>query len=78
MGGCYNICPQIGVRLYTAFREGDLPAARRFQQELIGTWNIFLRGATWGSFDEALRYLGIAQTATAMPYRTALPFSCTR
>ena len=72
VGGSYNICPHIAVALYRAFLTGDLPTAKKLQQDLIAAWNIFLRGAVWGAFDEALRYLGIAETATAMPYRTTL------
>jgi 4-hydroxy-tetrahydrodipicolinate synthase len=72
VGGSYNISPHIAVGLYTAFLKGDLARAKKLQQDLIAVWSIFLRGAVWGGFDEALRYLGIAETATAMPYRTAL------
>ena len=72
VGGGYNIFPHTIAGLYRAFLDGDLDKAKKLQQDLIETWNIFLRGAVWGSFDEALRYLGIAESATARPYRTAL------
>ena len=72
VGGGYNIFPHTIAGLYRAFLDGDLDKAKKLQQDLIQTWNIFLRGAVWGSFDEALRYLGIAESATARPYRTAL------
>jgi len=72
VGGGYNIFPHTIAGLYRAFLDGDLEKAQSLQQELIETWNLFLRGAVWGGFDEALRYLGIAESGTARPYRTAL------
>lgn len=72
VGGLHNVCPHIAVELYNAFRAGNLDLARQRQQELIETWQIFKYGAIWGAFDEALRWLGICESATAAPYRTAL------
>ena len=72
VGGLHNICPRIAVELYDAFRAGDLVTARQRQQTLIETWQIFKHGAIWGAFDEALRWLGICESATAAPYITQL------
>lgn len=72
VGGLHNICPHIAVELYQAFRAGDLETARLRQRTLIETWQIFKYGAIWGAFDEALRWLGICQRATAAPYITLL------
>ena len=72
VGGLHNICPHMAVELYNAFVTGDLQTARLKQQELIETWQIFKHGAIWGAFDEALRWLGICERATAAPYTTAL------
>jgi dihydrodipicolinate synthase/N-acetylneuraminate lyase len=60
------------VELYDAFRTGDLATARQRQQTLIDAWQIFKYGDIWGAFDEALRWLGICEGATAAPYRTSL------
>ena len=38
VGGLHNVCPQIAVELYNAFRAGDLVTARQRQQTLIETW----------------------------------------
>jgi len=73
IGGLYNVCPQIVVDLYRAFESGDRERARRRQRELIEAWQIFKYGAIWGAFDEALRWLGIAERATGAPYSTELP-----
>jgi 4-hydroxy-tetrahydrodipicolinate synthase len=72
VGGLHNICPHVAVELYNAFSSGDLEAARARQQTLIETWEIFRYGAIWGAFDEALRWLGICESATAPPYVTKL------
>jgi dihydrodipicolinate synthase/N-acetylneuraminate lyase len=72
VGGLHNICPHIAVELYNAFRAGDLETARRRQQSLIETWQIFKHGAIWGAFDEALRWLGLCERATGAPYITTL------
>jgi 4-hydroxy-tetrahydrodipicolinate synthase len=72
VGGLHNICPRIAVELYDAFRAGDLATARQRQQTLIKAWQIFKYGDIWGAFDEALRWLGICDGATAAPYRTIL------
>jgi len=42
------------------------------QRELIATWELFRYGNIWGAFDEALRYLGIADRATGAPYVSKL------
>jgi len=68
----HNVCPNIAVELYNAFRAGDLETARQRQQSLIETWQIFKHGAIWGAFDEALRWLGMCERATGAPYTTAL------
>lgn len=72
VGGLHNICPHIAVALYRAFRAGDLPRARQLQQDLAATWELFRFGNIWGAFDEALRYLGIAECATGAPYVSRL------
>jgi dihydrodipicolinate synthase/N-acetylneuraminate lyase len=72
IGGLHNICPHIAVALYRAYRNGELETARKHQQDLIATWEIFRCGNIWGAFDEALRYLGIAQSATGAPYVSKL------
>ena len=72
VGGLHNICPHLAVGLHQAFLAGDLPRARQLQRELIDAWQIFRYGDIWGAFDEALRYLGICQSATAAPYVTKL------
>ena len=72
IGGLHNICPRLAVLLYEAYRGGDLNRARTLQQQLSATWQIFDCGEVWGAFDEALRYLGIANGATCAPYVTPL------
>ena len=72
VGGLHNICPQIAVDLYEAYRAGDVARAQKRQRELIEAWQIFRYGAIWGAFDEALRYLGLCDRATGAPYVTAL------
>ncbi|MBS1798425.1 MAG: dihydrodipicolinate synthase family protein [Acidobacteria bacterium] len=72
VGGLHNICPQIAVALYRAFHRGDLEQAKKLQRDLTAVWQIFRYGSIWGAFDEALRYLGIAQRATGAPYITKL------
>ena len=62
----------MAVELYTSFRSGDLQKAREIQQDLISTWQIFKYGNIWGAFDEALRYLGLAERATGAPYVSRL------
>lgn len=72
VGGLHNICPHIAVALYKAFRRGDLIGANNCQGELSATWELFRYGNIWGAFDEALRYLGIADRATGAPYISKL------
>jgi len=72
VGGLHNICPHLAVKLYEAFRAGEFELARRLQQDLVEAWQIFRYGEIWGAFDEALRYLGICERATAAPYVTEL------
>jgi len=68
VGGLHNICPHLAVALYDAFRAGDIETANKLQRDLVETWKIFRYGHVWGAFDEALRYLGIANRATGAPY----------
>ncbi|MBS1850539.1 MAG: dihydrodipicolinate synthase family protein [Acidobacteria bacterium] len=72
IGGLHNICPHMAVALYQAYRGGDKEQAHKLQQDLIATWELFRHGNIWGAFDEALRYLGIAQCATGAPYVSKL------
>jgi dihydrodipicolinate synthase/N-acetylneuraminate lyase len=72
IGGLHNICPHMAVSLYRAFCRGDLTTARTLQRDLIATWELFRYGNIWGAFDEALRYLGIAERATGAPYVSIL------
>jgi len=72
VGGLHNLCPHIAVGLYSAFQTGDLARARQLQRDLIEAWQVFRYGSIWGGFDEALRYLGICERATAAPYVTPL------
>jgi len=68
IGGLHNLCPHLAVELYKAFCAGQLERARQLQKDLVETWQLFRYGNIWGAFDEALRYLGIAQRATGAPY----------
>jgi len=72
IGGLHNICPHIAVELYRAYQAGDLETARKRQNDLILAWDLFRYGNIWGGFDEALRYLGLAERATGAPYITRL------
>jgi len=72
IGGLHNICPHMAVDLYTSYNSGNLQRAREIQQDLINTWQIFKYGNIWGAFDEALRYLGLAERATGAPYVSRL------
>jgi 4-hydroxy-tetrahydrodipicolinate synthase len=72
IGGLHNICPHMAVDLFTSYNSGDLQRAREIQQDLINTWQIFKYGNIWGAFDEALRYLGLAERATGAPYVSRL------
>jgi 4-hydroxy-tetrahydrodipicolinate synthase len=72
VGGLHNICPHMAVALYQAYQRGDLSGARNLQKELIATWELFRYGNIWGAFDEALRYLGVAERATGAPYVSKL------
>jgi 4-hydroxy-tetrahydrodipicolinate synthase len=72
VGGLHNICPHLAVDLYDTFRAGDLEKARQKQRDLAAAWQIFNYGSIWGAFDEALRWLGICERATAAPYTTAV------
>lgn len=72
VGGLHNLCPHMAVQLYKSYCSGDLQGARRLQKDLISTWQIFKYGNIWGAFDEALRYLGLADRATGAPYVSRL------
>jgi len=72
IGGLHNICPHIAVALYRAYCNGDLDGARKLQDDLAATWEVFRYGNIWGAFDEALRHLGIAECATGAPYVSRL------
>ena len=39
---------------------------------MIQAWRLFQYGNVWGGFDEALRYLEIAERATGAPYVSKL------
>jgi len=69
IGGLHNICPHMAVALYQAYRRGDLDGARTLQRELTATWELFRHGNIWGAFDEALRYLGIAEAGNWVSLR---------
>ena len=66
------MCPHLAVALYEAFCAGEIEKARQCQRDLTLAWNIFKYGSIWGGFDEALRYLRIAERATGAPYVTSL------
>jgi len=72
VGGLHNLCPHMAVELYETYCSGDLQKARELQKDLINTWQIFKYGSIWGAFDEALRYLGLADRATGAPYVSRL------
>jgi len=72
VGGLHNICPHMAVALYRTYRSGKMDRARELQRNLISTWELFRYGNIWGAFDEALRYLGIAESATGAPYISKL------
>ncbi|MBK9166153.1 MAG: dihydrodipicolinate synthase family protein [Bryobacterales bacterium] len=72
VGGSHNLCPHMAVALWDAFQAGQLERARELQRDMIAAWQVFRRGAIWGAFDEALRYLGICERATGAPYVTAV------
>lgn len=72
IGGLHNICPHLAVALYEAFCAGDLEIARDLQRNMIQAWRLFQYGNVWGGFDEALRYLKIAERATGAPYVSKL------
>jgi 4-hydroxy-tetrahydrodipicolinate synthase len=72
ISGLTNICPQIAVALYKASQKGDWELARKLQRDFSAVWQLFRFGNVWGGFDEALRYLGIAERATAAPYISRL------
>lgn len=72
VGGLYNLCPHLSVALYKAFQDGDTSRASELQTEVIEAWQVFRKGAIWGAFDEALRYLEICERATGAPYITSL------
>lgn len=75
VGGLHNLCPHLAVGLYRSFCEGNFEAARTFQRQLISALDVFRYGNIWGGFDEALRYLGIADRATGSPYRSDVSVS---
>lgn len=72
VGGLHNICPHMAVALYRAYRSAQIDSARELQRNLASTWELFRYGNIWGAFDEALRYLGIAESATGAPYVSKL------
>lgn len=72
VGGLYNVCPHLAVRLWDAFHRGALEEAQQLQEDLNAVWEIFRYGAIWGAFDEAMRYLGVGERATGRPYVTPL------
>lgn len=72
VGGLHNLCPHMAVELYESYSSGDLERAKSIQQDLIKTWKIFRYGNIWGAFDEALRYLGLADRAAGAPYLSTL------
>lgn len=72
IGGLHNLCPHLAVALYKAFTEGRIDTARELQRDIIQTWQLFKYGSIWGAFDEALRYLQIADRATGAPYISSL------
>ncbi|MGH9644561.1 MAG: dihydrodipicolinate synthase family protein [Terriglobales bacterium] len=72
VGGLHNICPHVAVALYKSYCGGDLSVAYKLQRDLIAIWELFRYGNIWGAFDEALRHLGIAESATGAPYRSKL------
>jgi 4-hydroxy-tetrahydrodipicolinate synthase len=75
VGGLHNICPHLAVALYDAFCTGELDTARELQRNLAQAWQLFNYGNIWGGFDEALRYLEIADRATGAPYVSKLTAS---
>ena len=72
VGGLHNLCPHMAVALYNAFKAGNWQRADQLQEDMAATWQLFQRGAIWGAFDEALRYLGICERGTGSPYITSL------
>ncbi len=72
VAGLHNVCPHLAVALYQAFKEGKIEVAKDRQRDLIDAWQIFQYGSIWGAFDEALRYLKIAERATGAPYISKL------
>ena len=72
IGGLHNVCPRIVVECYEAFSAGDLARAKAAQDAMIRIAAIFQYGAIWGGFNEALRYLGICEQASAAPFTSAL------
>ena len=72
IGGLHNITPHIAVELYRAFQDGDIEGARQFQRNLAASSELFKYGSIWGGFDEALRHLEIAESATGAPYVCSL------
>jgi 4-hydroxy-tetrahydrodipicolinate synthase len=69
VGGLYNVCPHMAVRLHDAFVAGDQGRAAELQRDLVETWQFYREGEIWGGFDEALRQLGICESASGAPYR---------
>lgn len=72
IGGLHNVCPELVVECDRAFRAGDLVRAKAMQDAMIRICEIFRYGAIWGGFDEALRYLGICEQASAAPFTSAI------
>ena len=72
IAGLHNICPQLAVALYKAYCHGDLEAARNLQHDLDEVCHVFQYGDVWGGFEEALRYLGLADRVVGAPYDSKL------
>jgi 4-hydroxy-tetrahydrodipicolinate synthase len=68
VGGLHNLHPSAAVRLFKAFRRGDYAAAQREQDALVDLVDIFAVAGIWDSFQDAMRYLGLAERIAGEPY----------
>lgn len=68
VGGLHNLHPAAAVKLYRSFRAGDVATAESQQRILVELAGIFAIGGIWGSFEEAMRYLGLAERIAGDPY----------
>ncbi len=69
VGGLHNLCPSAAVKLYNSFQAGDIAGADTYQNILIELSEIFtVGGSIWGSFQDAVRYLGLAERTAGEPY----------